>query len=485
MDPSTPSSRRPTCIPTFEEVKLRFRNDPNQIAFDCLVKKTHFVGCCPLEAAQVNNASSILTSDRDVCFKDVWNVIACLVCVEHQSGKTYKYKKQVMAQWQLELRLEGTPSRMPPSPYSRCSTPKSSRRSRSSPASASSPDPSSSQRLQASSHQLSAPPVSLRRSVSAPETSPHQVATNDAAASANEDVDMNDDPFTTPAIQTEASDPERPLHLSAVPSDDVTTTPPSRRSSRATSRTRSFVPGAASSLPLWRIRQDVRALLFEPLPSPKAEGILYAVESPQHHKVKIGYTMARHFRDRLRGLEAQYGRIFGKPSYLPGIPYVQLLRLEKLVHADLARYQCDYHISFSRGSGCRTHREWFDVDLKTAEKTMQFWWSAMRHMRLEPGRKLGQPVEDRLNIDGAMFDVTEKNTAGQFGDYRDHERTLSLWNDLLQLSIRDPKTTPITSQSLLLGVVALVCGLWILPSSDYLVKSTTLIFAAWMIWNSK
>ncbi|KAK4498864.1 hypothetical protein PRZ48_009374 [Zasmidium cellare] len=259
---------------------------------------------------------------------------------------------------------------------------------------------------------------------------------------ADNDVDMDDDPFiatpnsTRPTSPIDAEETD-PTHATE---DDPNPDPNPQPSSSQSTLERTFVPGASSTWPLWRVCQEVRHLLFEPLPNPKANGVLYAISSPEHNKVKIGYTMRKNPHERFRELERQYGEPLGHPWYLEGIPYVQLLRLEELVHADLAKYQCDLRVPFGRGNGVRVHREWFDVDLQTAERTVKFWWAAMQHLGIRPGKKLPEGVRDRLTTQGDMLDVKEQNVDGRFGDYRDHETTLKLWSQLLQLPRPGTKT---------------------------------------------
>lgn len=472
MEPTTPEPQRLFSIPTFDEVQATFRANPTLNTFPCLLHNDRPRECVPLEASQVQNAARILCSNLPRTLQDVWNVVNCLVCVQHQGDRVYTHKHRVKNQWHEEfpnLNLSSSP--MPRSRYSLCSTPRSASRStplRYARAGTTSPTPVT---------------PSRERRATEPEDPEDQV---------DEDVEVEDDPFiatpdnTRPSspVNAQQPDPQSLLEEDRPPTLTSNFTPP--RTPSPNSRQRTFVPGTSSTWPLWRVRQEVRHLLFEPLPAPRAHGTLYAVESLlHHHKVKIGYTMRRNFNERLQELEKQHGGPLGNPWRLSGIPYVQLLRLEKLVHADLAKYQCDYKVPFGRGNGYRVHREWFDISLATAQKTTEFWWAAMRHLRMRPGRELSEQWRDRLTTQGAMFDVNVQNIRGAFDDHRDHEKALQLWTQLLQVPEFGWKTWMPSWWLVIFAIVAQLCRtLWAPNNFVSMGKSTMLLLAIGAIWLS-
>ncbi|KAF2161860.1 hypothetical protein M409DRAFT_27589 [Zasmidium cellare ATCC 36951] len=471
MEPMTPEPQRPFSIPTFAQVQSAFRNDPTMTTFPCLMHNARVGECVLLGATQVQNASLILCSDLPTTLRDVWNVINCLVCIQHQGDRIYTHKHRVKDHWQMEFpNLDLSSSPMPRSRYSLCSSPRQALRS----------TPLRSARAQTSSH---------RRNEEEPVTPIPERQQTDAEDVTDNDVDMDDEPFIatpdstrTPSVaETEESDHYTSAEEDRTPSPSPN--PPPRRTSSPFSPQRTFTPGSSSTWPLWRIRQDVRHLLIEPLPLPKAHGILYAIESLQHHKVKIGWTMRKNPNERFKELEKQHGAPLGNSWYLDGIPYVQLRRLEELVHADLAKYQCDFRVPFGRGSGARVHREWFDIDMHTASTTIDFWWAAMRHLRIKPGRELDERVRGRLNTQGAMFEVKQQNVDGRFGDYRDHEKTLGLWRELLRVPQRRAKTWMDRWRLVVFAAVAwFCCTEWMPSHAGSWGKSTMLLFAIAVSW---
>lgn len=481
MEPTQPDPHRPSSIPTFERVQATFRGNPATTTFRCLINNARPIACVTLEANQVQHASQILCSDLPRSLRDVWDVVNCLVCVQHQGDRIYTYKHQVMDRWQDDFpQLDFSSSPMPRSRYSLCSTPRSARRHT---------QMRDTRQERPSTSRAGAGNPSHGRYNTEPATPSPESRSIDHDQAADEDVDMDDDPFIATPDSTRPTTPadgeEQALrngHEEDQPHNLDSALTPARPPPPSTQQ-RSFVPGTSSTWPLWRVRQEVRHLILEPLPSPRAHGILYAVHSPQHNKVKIGYTMRRKFEDRLRELQKQHDGTLGHHWYLSKIPYVQLLRLEELVHADLARYQCDYKVQFGHGNGFRVHREWFDIDLATAQQTMKFWWAAMRHLRIEPGRELHKRWEDRLSTQGAMFEVKRHNVTGAFDNYRDHEQTLRLWTELLDIPGYGSKTWKACWWLLMITITTRLCGtsselLWLDTTSKHMM----LLLAIWTAW---
>ncbi|KAK4544063.1 hypothetical protein LTR36_004561 [Oleoguttula mirabilis] len=226
-------------------------------------------------------------------------------------------------------------------------------------------------------------------------------------------------------------------------SDGTETTGVRGRSTAIRRRTSSsadgFTAGEASSWALWTVRTEVRALVLEPLPKPNDKGCIYVVEdvATKRH-VKIGMTM-RPFRTRLAEIARTHKRSLDETNawHLPGISYIQLLRLEALVHADLAQYQ--RNLSVRNSSNRRVHREWFEVDKATAQKTVRMWWDIMCNIGIKPGMELEPVVCEALNSSPA-FDVDMADEAN--GDQADtdshaeHTERIRMWTDLLLLRQR-------------------------------------------------
>lgn len=199
MEPTTPEPQRPLSIPTFNRVQATFRETPATITFPCLINSVRPTLCVPLEVNQVQNASEILCSDLPRSLRDVWDVVNCLVCVQHQGDRIYTRKHRVMDRWQDEFpQLNLSSSPMPRSRYSLCSTPRSARRS----------NPSRNVRAESRSHsaaQEGSPLYGHNNSMPAtPSPQPQDVNSEDAV---DEDVDMDDDLFLATPDSTRPSTP--------------------------------------------------------------------------------------------------------------------------------------------------------------------------------------------------------------------------------------------------------------------------------------
>lgn len=197
-----------------------------------------------------------------------------------------------------------------------------------------------------------------------------------------------------------------------------------------------FQPGDASTWSPWTLRSEVLDLLLEPLPNLKAKGSIYAVKvntANDTPMVKIGYT-TRPVRTRLREIAAQQGNYINPESrfFISHIPILQLQRLEKLIHGDLNYFQRDLKIQ--NGRVHKTHREYFTVDLNTAERTIKFWYDVIKDIGLEPGQELDEDIvanirrHPALAVERADVDATadEPETWNRLNS--DHCRRENIWN---------------------------------------------------------
>ncbi|TKA48781.1 hypothetical protein B0A55_13068, partial [Friedmanniomyces simplex] len=164
-------------------------------------------------------------------------------------------------------------------------------------------------------------------------------------------------------------------------------------------------------------------------------GTLYIFHDPDTKHVKIGYTMDT-LDTRFPNIVTQSKRDMldrNTGRYLSGVPYVQLLRLEKLVHTDLAHYQRNLHVPTTRG--CKTQHEWFKVDVSHAKKMVDFWWGFMCLNRIEPGVKLDPALRDALqsSADEMAKEVTGSLTEREAWDIirGSDENRLLLWKRLI------------------------------------------------------
>ena len=150
-----------------------------------------------------------------------------------------------------------------------------------------------------------------------------------------------------------------------------------------------FNDGEASRWDPHDISTGVYDLLGQALPTQDTVGKIYAaIVEPvdgcnRRQIVKIGQT-TRNVDRRLGEIEKQHKIKFGKRRTWPNIPYLQLLRLERVIHADLAYFQRDLLVR--TGNTVRTHHEYFEISLETAMNTIRFWSEKFQQIGLVPGR---------------------------------------------------------------------------------------------------
>ncbi|KAK5117917.1 hypothetical protein LTR85_008691 [Meristemomyces frigidus] len=419
--------------------------------------------------------------------KQVRDIIACLVCVEHQRGD-YTHKNNIEKKWQdqlpsLDFRLRRSPSR-----YSLVSgKPAASRRG-----SSASATPTRKGR-HASNATSIGEDVFLRTPERAPRCASEPVISATLGMSPEIVVHTADRPHdraepasplqsppgrtmpvgsadSMPGLAVEAALVSRPLTPPPPPnaSLDETTGPPSRtKRRRVSSSAEGFSAGDCSTWAIWTLRTEVRALVLDPLPKPNDRGCIYVVQDIDTRKhVKIGMTM-RPFRTRLAEIARGHQRSLDEANawHLPGIPYIQLLRLEALVHADLAQYQ--RNLSVRNGGNKRTHREWFEVDVSTAQKTVRMWWDIMRNIGIKPGVELEPAVCEALNSSPA-FDVDMAGEANADGGrseadpQAEHTERMKTWTELL---LSRPQSAGIWGSSSVARWILGCALLWILPET--------------------
>lgn len=200
-----------------------------------------------------------------------------------------------------------------------------------------------------------------------------------------------------------------------------------------------FSLGSASTWSPWSLRCEVLALLWEPLPSPKSKGSIYAVEvdtADHGPMVKIGYT-TRDVKVRLREIAREHQQPINldTPIRRSHIPILQLQRLEKLVHTDLAFFQRNLEVH--RGRVHKTHGEYFAVDLKTAENTIDMWRDIIEDLGLEPGTEVDRHIIK--NVEGHIAQAMEHAGASATAEPEmwtrlnaDHARRENLWKQAFQ-----------------------------------------------------
>jgi hypothetical protein len=200
-----------------------------------------------------------------------------------------------------------------------------------------------------------------------------------------------------------------------------------------------FYPGPASTSAPWTIRGDTLELFLKPLPKPRprheGRGTIYVVPIVQEGEasiVKIGRTK-RSSRRRISEIPGQQGQLLqeGSKTVLPGVPLLQLERLEKLVHQELAFFQ-----RIPRNG--RKHREYFEVDISVAQRSMLRWWNAMQNLGLEHARELDPSVIDAIRNHPALdLEMSDSNAIAADSTLwsslnSDHVRREAIWDLVLQ-----------------------------------------------------
>lgn len=109
------------------------------------------------------------------------------------------------------------------------------------------------------------------------------------------------------------------------------------------------------------------------------QGRMYVLYDPVSGHVKLGRTRAG-VMPRLRDTRQNHGRpdtffVFETPLMDAG----ELHRLELLVHHDLRPYRRVYTCHCTRAG--RQHREWFNVSVHRACKTILLWWEFLTNRK--------------------------------------------------------------------------------------------------------
>jgi hypothetical protein len=95
---------------------------------------------------------------------------------------------------------------------------------------------------------------------------------------------------------------------------------------------------------------------------------------------------------------------------IQNVPYAVLLRLEEIVHTDLAYFQRDLPLK----KKTRAQHEWFEIDFNIAVRTAEFWLDKIS----TPGTSLGE--NNQVTDD-------EKEQTNWSDIHRDHERRFRIW----------------------------------------------------------
>jgi hypothetical protein len=242
-----------------------------------------------------------------------------------------------------------------------------------------------------------------------------------------------------------------------------------------------FSAGETSTWAPWTLRHEVIRLVEEPLPKPDSRGSIYAVEVTGTPYVKIGIT-TRDVRERLKEIRKRHGQglRIGCEEVEDDIPLLQLYRLERLVHADLAFFQ--RNLTVQRTTQRRTHREYFEVDLATAMKTIRLWLKIMQTIGLDAGSEIDQHIKTSVRDWIRDIDAPPVGTSPE--DYEvwktvnaNHELRHKIWSQAFKLDDGGFKKRRVdrTVSSLTVAALAL-CFLYSSNLPDWVKDVSALFF---------
>lgn len=170
--------------------------------------------------------------------------------------------------------------------------------------------------------------------------------------------------------------------------------------------------GEAYAWAPWKIRDGVVELLQEPIPGPETKGQLYVVRvntGGRQRYVKIGQTH-RPVDIRLQEVDKQLrqqGITLEMESIKPTarLPIMQIVRLEKIVHADLAFFRRDLCIVKGKQTSYAT--EYFELSQKEAWRTVQMWIEIMEKAGMLPGQDLDAKVKQGIRSCAEYLEATD------------------------------------------------------------------------------
>jgi hypothetical protein len=404
--------------PSFREVQEALGGSNAVLKYNCVTEKYQKRCMTPLDSNRIEEARRLITKDVLVR-RDIWDVVNLLLCDEHL---TWNYKNKVENIWKLELHEVDFSGNRHHFPYA-------------------SPSSEKSIALGTSQHGSPSPPPRPPLSTLARDSQvPLQRSGQPEAA------DQRDESNSAPAIRIYDTNKAagrrfKPQHPSLEETEDFANgrphtpsrddfleaqktasplaqrgglDPPHQHVVAQPSSDGEFIPGDAYSWAPQAIVCGVKELLFEPLPKPNDLGCIYVVQDakvPHPPHVKIGITV-QSWGKRLKDLQREHNRELNMKTAdaIGGIPYIQLVRLEKLVHADLAFFQRSLQVVVDGKK--KTRQEWFAIDLPTAYDTMRLWWDVLQKYYQEDWAELDtREIRKALNRVGT---IDRRLTEGQW-----------------------------------------------------------------------
>lgn len=450
---------------SFDEVCDRLRALPGTERFQCVAKPYGGRACTNfVEDIQISNAIAVLRCCGDgPAVKVVRDIIHCVICDEHDQNLTQL--KNIERAWQDRFEDGFFDVYRSPSPYSQDRKRKTSLMARSprTPRSCSGRRTPTSNASEERIPRIHLTPDSShlgqhQRSFSEPQhtttstTAGYEETARPASRFNGEPMVLDDESPTAerrryfhgprPSSDLEESTNavlEQPESPSSEPSA------PAARPARGGRRKRQlgqsvhedgFYRGNAHYWAPWTIRSKVVELLQEKVPSPDTKARLYAVRvntGTNTRYVKIGYT-SRGIEQRLgeigkqHSVELDVGSVFRTVE----MPIMQAMRLEALVHADLAFFQRD--LCVVRDNRSTYHVEYFETSLSEAQDTITMWQSIMEGSGMQPGKELSDNIMQCVRRCSTVFEIPDSDDkAVELQQWlrinADHHLRKSIWRD--------------------------------------------------------
>lgn len=460
---------------SFDEVRNELYTLQEGEGFQCIVMPRGRSCVNNIATDQMPHAKTVSQSCPDPpTVEYVRDLISCTMCDTHSQSDNY-YKKVIEGQWEATFGTEFFSPRRSPSPYSRNCKRKTSLMARS----CDSPGPRerscsiASDRL-APSVVLTPPPEGSKdtpRRLSAPQvTAPSMNAlrrhsngsdSGDVFAETDEGVFDVSSPLRAQS-RLRNDENSRGVRSSTVPEESNSSSlsaeappipdlgPPERTPNPKRVRRKrhigdsvhddGFHCGAAHAWAPWTIRAGVIELLEEPVPGPETAGQLFVVRvntGDCQRYVKIGITH-RAVKTRLEEVGAklcQQNVSLDMKSIKTTVklPMMQITRLEKLVHADLAFFQRDLRIVKDKRISYGT--EYFEISQEEAWHTVSMWIGIMERAGMLPGEDLDKEV--KKGIHGCSVYLEAVDCSNQEAEVeawqhinQDHEKRKLVWDGI-------------------------------------------------------
>ncbi|QIX00870.1 hypothetical protein AMS68_006387 [Peltaster fructicola] len=425
------SERMLQYIPSFSQTQAEFLED--EITIRKCIATPHGKECGNLLTAQRQRiAASVITQDAATLeLHDIRTIITLLLCEHCQKNNNHRHKNKLADKWQSEfpaIDLGIIEWRKDEYSLSRSATPTTTPRRTSSNTVSTESSARSALDVDAPDAYEVSPTPSARRarrerphnSVQAarrPPLRPGHIDRRTSSVQEHVAVDGVDPSAVSQALNVVATsdrsfdDSNSGAADTATADEPMPDAPPVPIVSAGP-----FFPGSAARWTPEMIIDNVENLLTSNIPAAN-RGAIYAFQQLDGPHIKIGYTTQSCSARRTQISDASGIKLLqSKYVWRANIELRLLLRLEKLVHADLAYAQRNLRIVGAANTR-KTQHEWFEVDYDTASQSIDFWYDVVHHQ------------DDVVKLDDT---IDRSSFAVEDGDdprivNADHARRLQYW----------------------------------------------------------